>query len=29
MWQAWQMNTKLCPEHLGEEDYLKKSLLEQ
>jgi hypothetical protein len=27
MWQAWEINAKLCPENLGEEDYLKKAWL--
>jgi hypothetical protein len=29
MWQTWEINTKLCSENLGEEDYLKKSLVEE
>jgi len=24
MWQTWEINTKICSEDLGEEDYMKK-----
>jgi hypothetical protein len=29
MWQTWEVNTKRCSENLGEEDHIKKSLVEE